>query len=177
MADTFEGKLYLPNSHHCFVCGESNAAGLQTRFYIEEGLVKTRLQPQDHHCGYKDIVHGGVVAAVLDECMGWAASRALGRMCVTAELTIRYLKNVPADRPLTVATDVQKSNRLLAITHGRIEDDEGTLYARADAKFTPLSPEATIEVDDQLLYRGGEARLFDGLRASLAEKATEPGRG
>lgn len=173
MSETFEEKVYLPNSHHCFVCGESNPAGLKTRFYIEEGLVKTRLQPQDHHCGYKDIVHGGVVAAVLDECMGWAASRALGRMCVTAELTIRYLKNVPADRPLTVATDVQKSNRMLAITHGRLEDDDGTLFARAEAKFTPLSAEETIAVDDQLLYRGGEARLFDDLRTSLDNPAAD----
>ena len=78
---------------------------------------------------------------------------------------------VPADRALTVATEVKKSNRMLALTHGRLEDDEGVLYARAEAKFTPLTAEETIAVDDQLLYRGGEARLFDELRASLKDSA------
>src|SRR5690606_33126821 len=103
---------YLPNSKTCFVCGEDNAAGLQSRFYVEGGCVKMKLRPQPHHCGYANVVHGGVVAAALDECMGWAAARAIKRMCYTGELTIRYLKPVPADGDLTVCTEVKRANRL-----------------------------------------------------------------
>lgn len=159
-------KTYLPNSDWCFVCGEQNHAGLQTRFYVEDGLVKAKLNPQTHHWGYKEVVHGGVVAAILDECMGWAAARAINRMCVTGEMTIRYLERVPSDRELTVVTEVTKANRRLVLAKGALVDDDGTEYARAEGKFTPMTAEETLGVDDQLLYRGGEERLFEALRVA-----------
>ncbi len=155
---------YLPNSKGCFVCGEENPAGLQSRFYVEDGMVKMKLQPQAHHCGYANVVHGGVVAAAMDECMGWAASRAIKRMCYTGELTIRYLKRVPTDGDLVVCSEVKRSSRLLAHVEGRIVDAQGEVYARGEGRFLPLSVEDTLEVDDQLLYRGGEERVFDELR-------------
>ena len=157
-------KAFLPNSEGCFVCGEDNPAGLQTRFYVEDDRVKVTLSPQEHHCGYRNVVHGGVVAAVMDECMGWAAARAIGLMCYTADLTVRYLKPVPADRATTVITEVIRSNKRLAQVRGRLVEDAGVEYARAEGRFTPLSVEETLLVDDHLLYRGGEERIFDYLR-------------
>lgn len=158
-------KTYLPNSEHCFVCGEKNAAGLQTRFYVENDVVKARLKPKkNNHCGYHNVVHGGIVAAILDETMGWAAARAIGRMCLTGDLSVRYLKPVPGDRETTVVTEVVRSNRRLAHTKGEIVDEHGVVYARAEARFLPLSVEQTLEVDDNLVYRGGEERVFDSLR-------------
>lgn len=158
------GRQYLPNSEGCFVCGEGNPAGLQTRFYIEGDYVCTDLDPRMQHCGYENIVHGGIVAAALDETMGWAAARAMGLMCFTAELNVRYVKNVPAQDPARVVTWVVKSNKRLAITEGELRGADEEVLAKAQAKFMPLSPEDTIKVDDMLLYRGGEARLFDHLR-------------
>lgn len=164
MSDATERIAYLPNSSWCFVCGEENQAGLKTRFYVEDEKVKARLSPREHHCGYRNVVHGGVVAAILDECMGWAASRAIRRMCVTAELTIRYIHNLPGDEEMTVVTEVEKSNKRLVLTQGYIVDSAGKEYARAAGKFTPLTADETLAVDDELLYRGGEERLFDELR-------------
>jgi len=157
-------KVFLPNSEHCFVCGEINAAGLQTRFFVEDGVVKAELAPRTHHCGYPNVLHGGVVAAVLDECMGWAAARAIERMCVTAEMTLRYIKPVPADRTTTACAEVVRASKRLASAKGVIVDEDGTEYVRAEARFMPLSVEQTLHVDDNLLYRGGEERVFDTLR-------------
>jgi uncharacterized protein (TIGR00369 family) len=155
---------WLPNSHACFVCGEQNHAGLQTRFFIQDDKVKTILQAEPHHCGYRNVVHGGVVAAILDECMGWSAGRAIGLMCYTAELVVRYLRPVPADRDLVVESEITRSNKRLAQATGRIVDSDGVEYARAEGRFMPLSVEQTLEVDDNLLYRGDEVRVFDRLR-------------
>jgi len=168
-----DGKTYLPVSRQCFVCGVENHAGLKTGFYIEDGFVKSRWRAQPHHCGYENVAHGGVTAAVMDECMGWAAARAMGRMCVTGELTIRYLLRVPGDRELVAAAEVVKSSRLLAIVKATLADDEGTVYARAEGRFLPVSVEETLAVDDALVYRGGEARLFDGLRQQQAERGMD----
>jgi len=64
----------LPNSAGCFVCGSANPRGLGVRFEVENGVVTTRFVPHRDHCGYNDRVHGGVMAALLDEVMGWAPS-------------------------------------------------------------------------------------------------------
>lgn len=157
-------KTYLPNSKSCFVCGEENGAGLQTRFYVQDGIVKAALRPRLHHQGYENIVHGGVLAAILDECMGWAAARLIRRMCYTADLGIRYLKHVPGDREMTVCAQVVKGSKRLVQVQGWIEDVEGTVHARAEGRFVPLTVEDTLKVDDALLYRGEEERVFDELR-------------
>ena len=164
MSNNSNNRNYLPNSKTCFVCGEDNASGLRTRFYVEDELVKMPLTAVQHHCGYENTVHGGVVAAALDECMGWAAARAIERMCVTAELTVRYIERVPVSPDLTVEAEVKRAHRRMVQAEARIVDSGGTVLARAEGRFLPLSAEETLEVDDALLYRGGEERVFDGLR-------------
>ena len=164
MTDRETNVRYLPYSAPCFVCGKENPAGLHTRFYVEDDVVKAKLHPRPEHCGYDNVVHGGVVAAILDETMGWAAARAIIRMCLTGDLNVRYLKPVPADRELTVTTEVIRSNRRLAHVKGAIFDGDGQEYARADGRFLPLTLEQTLLVDDHLIYEGGEERIFDSLR-------------
>ena len=159
-----EDRAYLPTSQGCFVCGEENIAGLQTRFYVEDGLVKATLKPQEHHCGYPNVVHGGVVAAILDEAMAWAATCAIKRMCVTADLQVRYVNRAPADRETTVTTEVVRAEGRVARVKSTLTGDDGEVFANAEARFVPLSVEETLEVDDHLIYRGGEYRVFDELR-------------
>ena len=162
-------RKYLPNSTGCFVCGLDNPAGLRMRFYVEDDIVKTPMRVHEHHVGYPNTVHGGIVAAALDECMAWAATRALSRMCVTAELTVRYVKRIPLDTELTVNASVVRAHRLLVYANGEIVDAEGGVFVRAEGKFTPLTDEETLTVDDGLVYRGGEERIFDGLRGEAAK--------
>jgi uncharacterized protein (TIGR00369 family) len=164
-------RKYLPNSQSCFVCGEENPAGLRARFYVEDEVVKSSLNIVDHHCGYPNTLHGGVAAAALDECMAWAATRALQRMCVTAELKVRYLRKVPSDLPLTMNATVVKVHRRVAQATGFITDAEGVEYVRAEGKFIPLSAEETLHIDDNLLYHGDEEHVFEALRREAMEKA------
>jgi uncharacterized protein (TIGR00369 family) len=162
--DPNSDRKYLPNSEQCFVCGETNPAGLKLRFFVEDGLVKALLKPARHHCGYPNVVHGGVVASAIDECMAWAATREFKRMSVTGQLTVRYIKRTPGDRPLTVCAEVTKANRRVTYAQGWIQDEQGTVYARGEGSFLPLTEEDTLFIDNALIYRGGEERVFDELR-------------
>ncbi len=156
-------RRYLPTSEQCFICGEANAAGLQTRFYVEGESVCMPLTARAEHCGYPGRVHGGVVAAALDECMGWAAARAIQRMCVTGDLRVRYVEGVLLPGEYVVRSEVERANRRLVYTVGKVVDPDGKLYARGEAKFFPLSREQTLKVDAALNYRGDEERVFAGL--------------
>jgi uncharacterized protein (TIGR00369 family) len=160
-------RKYLPCSDGCFVCGQENPAGLRTRFFIEGDKVKAPLYADTHHCGYETVIHGGVVAAALDECMAWAATWRMGYMTVTGELKVRYIKRSPSRTPLWVEAWVTKEGKRLAQTEARLVDEEGIEYARAEGRFVPISRDETLYVDDRLVYTGGEIRLFDGLRETV----------
>ena len=157
-------RSYLPTSPACFVCGEKNHAGLQGRFYVEDDAVFMPLNIKDHHCGYPNVVHGGIVAAALDECMAWAATRAVGRMCVTGKLTVRYVDRTPAIAGLIVRAVVTRSNKRIAYAESELKGETRKVYARAEGAFMPVSAKETIAVDDGLIYQGNEERLFDSLR-------------
>lgn len=157
-------RTYLPNSKECFICGEENPAGLKSRFYVEDDRVKLPLNLSTQYCGYHGIIHGGILAAAMDECMGWAAARAIQRMCVTGEMTVRYLKNAPVGQDLVVVAEAVRAHRRMVHTQAWVEGPEGEVYTRAEGKFLPLSVDETLAVNDVLIYRGGEERVFDGLR-------------
>ena len=54
----------------CFCCGSKNSIGLKLAFEtVGEGRMRTTWTPRKEHQGFKDIVHGGLVATVLDEVM------------------------------------------------------------------------------------------------------------
>jgi len=63
----------LPHTHSCFVCGEANPLGLKLRFESDGQIVRTRFTPCPDHMGFKDVIHGGLLATVLDEIMVWFA--------------------------------------------------------------------------------------------------------
>jgi uncharacterized protein (TIGR00369 family) len=131
---------------------------------VEDNVVKIRLRAEPHQCGYQNVMHGGITAALLDECMAWAAARVTHRVCVTGDLNIRYLKRIPLDRETMACAEVVRGSRRIAHVKATLIGDDGEEYARADGRFVPVSAEETLAVDDLLIYRGDEERVFDVLR-------------
>ena len=145
----------LPNYHACCVCGDQNPAGLNVRFHVEEDIVWTTYTPEEKHMGYKGIMHGGVLAALLDETMGWAPALANRRFCVTAELNIQYLKPAMNSGDLRVTGWVTADRKRIWETAGEIVDAEGNLLARATGKYVPISDDLTDEVVSYLTFDDG----------------------
>lgn len=62
-----------PNSRHCFVCGVENPHGLHLTFkQTAPDEVTVEYTVPEHFQGYPGVVHGGIVAAMLDEVAGRA---------------------------------------------------------------------------------------------------------
>jgi len=60
----------LEDDRMCFCCGERNPIGLKLTFTMgPEGRLSTVWRPRREHVGFKDLIHGGLVATVLDEVM------------------------------------------------------------------------------------------------------------
>jgi uncharacterized protein (TIGR00369 family) len=144
--------LYLPNSDSCYVCGRTNPFGLRVRFFIRDGSVRARFIADEHRCGFRGVVHGGVLSALLDETMGWAPAYAKRLFCYAAELRIRFVRPAPVDTPLIVSGSVSADRGRVWETEGEVRGEDGTLYARGWGKYMPMTPEQTLNVLDYLHF-------------------------
>ncbi len=138
-----------PNSKHCFVCGRENPHGLQLKFYeTQPGEVVVEYTVPEQYQGYPGVVHGGIVAAMLDEVTGRAH---MGgdppRFMFTARLEIRYHKNVPVGKPLKIVGTAGKSRERTAVASGKIFGPDGELLAEADALLVNVPEQVSGQVD------------------------------
>lgn len=88
----------LKDDNMCFCCGSANPIGLKLEFEATPGKgMRTVWTPRREHQGFRDIVHGGLVATVLDEVMIrllWG----LGIPAMTADLQTRLLRPLQAGK-------------------------------------------------------------------------------
>ena len=77
-------RIELPHTAGCLVCGRDNPHGLHLSLHVDpdSGIVTVDFIPLAEHIGFEGIIHGGVLATVLDEAMVWAATWAGRRFCV-----------------------------------------------------------------------------------------------
>jgi len=137
------------NSLSCFVCGLSNSFGLKIRFYTSGvGEVTADYTVPEQYQGYPGVVHGGIVAAMLDE----AAGRSLmgsdpPRFMYTARLEVRYRKNVPVGQPLRLVGKATKSKSRSAAATSALYDQDGALLAEAGALLIDVPGDVLDGVD------------------------------
>jgi uncharacterized protein (TIGR00369 family) len=93
------------------------------------------------------MVHGGVVALMLDEAVGWAAWHA-GHPGVTGRLQVSYRRPLKLGESVRVVGKVERVRRTLVYCNAFIEShvDGGRI---ADASATLVMAETTVEVAAQ----------------------------
>jgi len=119
-------RMKQPNSRHCFICGMENPIGLHLRIIqIEPGLIETEFSAPDHFQGYPGVLHGGIVAALLDEISGrsqMGSDPENPRFMFTAKLEVKYRKNVPVGKKLRILGKAGKSRGKVAEAWAGIYD-------------------------------------------------------
>ncbi len=163
MTDLPSGWKPQPTSRMCFVCGRQNPAGLHLTFYddLEAGQVKVPLNIPDTYQGYPGIVHGGIVATVLDEVSGRAIALAQedAPFWMTAKMEVRYHKPTPTETPLTAVGWVEKLRNRSARVVGEIRRSDGTVTASVASVVVKPSEETLREWEqEQEFWRVEEER-------------------
>lgn len=157
-----EAGLDLPTSRGCFVCGEENPHGLQLRFTLVGEKVVSDFELDRNRTGFDGRAHGGIVASLLDEAMGWSTILVSQRFTYTVELNVRYLHPVPVGVVLRVEAWSERHTRRLSFPAARIVEpySERTL-AEGRGKFMMTSAVESRQIAEQLIYRQGSWRLPD----------------
>ena len=138
------------NSEQCFVCGLQNPAGLHIHFYESApGEVTADCTVGEQHQGYPGIVHGGIVAAMLDELTGRAhmGSASYPRFMFTARLDVRYRKPVPVGKPLRLVGRVGEIKSRMATAKSFIYGPDEELLAEAEAVLVNVPDSMVNQVD------------------------------
>lgn len=135
--------VQLPHAAGCLVCGRDNPHGLRLDLHVDRGsgVVRVEFTPRPEHIGFEGVVHGGVLATVLDEAMVWAATWSGRRFCVCGELTTRFRREAAVGRPLVVEARVETNRPRMLTTSANITDEAGDLVATGTAKYVPVPPE------------------------------------
>jgi len=142
-----------PGSLHCFVCGIENPSGLHLKFYNSEpGEVVAEITVPDNFQGYPGMVHGGVIAAMLDEVAGRSQMRGDPvRFMVTAQLNIRYRKPVPVGQPLRLLGHAGEIRGKVAKASGEVYGPDGVLLADAELVLVDMPEEKLSGVNYETL--------------------------
>ncbi len=126
-----------PSSRTCFLCGRQNDIGLKVTWHndLEEHKVKAVVVVPEHFNGYPGIVHGGIVAALLDETAGRALllDGDYDQLMVTLKLQVRYRKASPTGQPLALTGWTVSRTATRAKVAAELRLPDGSLAAESEA--------------------------------------------
>lgn len=119
-----------PNSHGCFICGLANPVGLKMVFEEdrERGQVRAEIVVPEHYRSYPGIVHGGIIATILDETSGRAIMMQTddpNTFFATAKLSVRYRQPTPTNTPLIAIGWVEQMGEDRARVRGELRLQDG----------------------------------------------------
>jgi acyl-coenzyme A thioesterase PaaI-like protein len=138
-------KTKQPNSKMCFICGLENPVGLHLHIYeTGPGIIESTYTAPEHFQGYPGVLHGGIVAALLDEISGRAhmgSDPLKPRFMFTGKLDVKYRKNVPIGERLKIVGKAGRVRSKIAESWAGIYDESGELLAEADALHVDVPEE------------------------------------
>ena len=128
--------MAVENIGMCFVCGMENQQGLRLSFHLDrkKKAISTLFQPQDWHQGYGSIVHGGIIAILLDEVMVKLVYE-LGEVAATAQLEVRFKNFLPITENLLVTGKIEKETKRIIYARAEANLVDGTPVAEATGKL------------------------------------------
>ncbi len=122
----------------CFVCGPKNPIGLKLRFTLTaDRALETIFNPQKVHQGYADVVHGGIMATILDEVMVNLPNQ-LGQKAVTARMTVSLKRPAMVGQPLSFRARIIGETRRTIEAAATARRADGTLVAEASGTLMKI---------------------------------------
>ncbi len=123
--------MTVRDAEGCFACGPRNPIGLRLRFAAEGNGVRAEFTPGPQYQGYEGVVHGGIIAAALDDAMA-NLFHMRGRETMTARLEVRYRREAPIGRRLVVTAFLvrERGGVFAAEAHLTLADGTPLAYAR-----------------------------------------------
>lgn len=136
---------YPSDQYKCFACSPSNPIGLKLTFEEDEEYVWAKWLPDINFQGYNNVVHGGIIATLLDEIGAWYVAVKIGTAGVTQNLNIDYLKPLYLTKgPVSIRAKLLDKIKNNARMECEVFDSGDNLCARAISTFFLYPEEIAI---------------------------------
>jgi len=136
-----------PNASMCFVCGRDNPVGLKMQFYDnDEHTVTSNLVVDARFQGYPEIVHGGILASILDEVVGRVAM--IGdhhHFMMTVNMKVQYRLPVLVNAPITAVGKIVRLKGRIGKAEGQILLEDGRVACSAELTLADMPTEIANE--------------------------------
>ena len=130
----------------CFCCSSANSHSLGLRFYLSDNGCYTRYSIPDYLCGIDGMAHGGIIALLLDEVSQWATIAQLGKIGLTREISIRYVKPVPTNTEIRVVAKIETRHDKDAILRATIHSKDNELLAEGEINWVMTNPSNVAKI-------------------------------
>lgn len=137
--------------NNCFVCGQDSKNGLKVEFETTENGARAEYVPREQFEGFRGIVHGGILCALLDEIMWKAVNGHYGVLTVTAKMDVRFKRPAMIETKLFIEGFITSRKRKFFETKGIISDAEGTILAEATGLFMEVDAETASRMSEYLI--------------------------
>ena len=141
MIDVSERTAALRRRYNdCFGCGLTNPIGLHLDgFVATPDELRATFNPRPEYRGFSGVLHGGIVAALLDETLAWTAMLLEGTFVVTANLNVKFRNPAPEGAKYTVQGRVSERRGRRLLLAGSVHAGE-KLIAEANGLFLATEP-------------------------------------
>jgi len=128
----------------CYVCERSNPHGLRIPFFHDDeaGVVTAEFRLGAEMSGAPHYVHGGVLLAILDEAMAWAAIALAGRFAVIQSTATTFDRPVRVDEPHRVEARIHDHTDTSVTARAFIADAADRRCAEGRARLVVMSTAA-----------------------------------
>ncbi len=129
------------SDNYCFVCGKDNPKGfkIQVRYREAERTAETELSLPREFQGWADVIHGGILATMLDELMAHAVWHFAGPG-VTLSMEVRFHAPLKPDEPILVRGVLHTQNGSRRLAEGEIiRLADNTRIASGKSRFLLLN--------------------------------------
>ena len=131
---------------HCFGCCKDNVHGVHMDFYEDGDDVVCFWKPDGEYQGWRNTLHGGIQATLLDETAAWVVFRKLQVMGVTSKLELSYRRPVlTTDSQITLRGHITEQKRHLAVGALTLENSKGEVCTTARAVYYQFTQEKSKE--------------------------------
>lgn len=127
-----------PSENRCWVCGPDHPEGLHVQWHLGSPVTAELYVPGRYE-GFTGVVHGGTIAAILDDGLWHAVWHATGMSAATVELTVRYRRPVLVGVPLRVQAWAGAAHHRVVEAHAALSGADGRVLAEARGRFMPGS--------------------------------------
>lgn len=138
-------ELKIPDSYgigRAFITGDRSSDRIKVRYFKKDSddsfVARVWFGPSTE--GPRGYVHGGSMAAVLDEAMG-ASAWIAGHTVVAAKLAVKYRTMLPLGTVTTIEAWISSVKGKKVITKGKVFDETGTVYTESEGLFINIPSE------------------------------------